>query len=479
MNAIVKKVKEYISKHQMIVAKDTVVAGISGGADSVCLLFVLQEIRKELPFHLVVVHVNHGIREEAGLDAEYVESLCRRMEIPFYLYERNVKEIAVQEGLSEEEAGRQVRYAAFEEVLEKELSCQTSEGCGRIAVAHNQNDRAETMLFQLFRGSGLKGLAGIRPVRENIIRPILCLKREEIEEFLQEKGISYCIDFTNEEDTYTRNKIRHHVLAPAIDQVSCKTVEHMAATADILLEAEDYLEEETKKAYAACVKEQKEGLAVEVEAFRKLHPYLQKQVVFASIQSIVFSRKDITSVHIRDVLELFEKEGNRQICLPYGLHVKRQYGQVFFGTQAKNKDCCISKQEYVVGELSAHRPKAEIVIEDLGALQFTWMEQKREQFQVPEENLYTKWLDYDKIKQSLVIRTRRTGDYLTINEQGSRQTIKKYMIQEKIPTEKRENILLLADGSHVMWAIGYRISTEYKVNENTKNILKVQFRGGQ
>ena len=152
---MIAKVSDYIQKYRMIEKNDTIVAGISGGADSVCLLFVLLEIREKIPFHLAVVHVNHGIRKEAGEDAAYVKKLCREKEVPFYLTETDVKAYAGRHMLSEEEAGREIRYRAFEEALEKELSFQDgmTEGNpqGKIAVAHNSNDRAETMLFHLFR----------------------------------------------------------------------------------------------------------------------------------------------------------------------------------------------------------------------------------------------------------------------------------------------------------------------------------------
>ena len=202
---IEEKVFSYIREHHMLKPGDRVVAGISGGADSVCLLFVLLEWAKVCPLELAVVHVNHGIRKEAGEDAAYVKSLCEAHCLPFYLLEKDVRERAEQEKCSEEEAGRKTRYEAFEAVA-KEI------GADYIAVAHNSNDRSETMLFHLFRGSGIKGLGSIQPVRDNIIRPILCLERKEIEAYLEDRGITYCQDATNATDDYTRNRIRHHIL---------------------------------------------------------------------------------------------------------------------------------------------------------------------------------------------------------------------------------------------------------------------------
>ena len=176
------KVFSFIEKHHMLTATDSLVVGVSGGADSVCLLFVLLEYRKRIPFSLAVVHVNHGIRQEAVQDESYVKQLCEANQLPFYPFHIKVRELAKQEKCSEEEAGRNARYEAFTRVA-KEV------GANKIAVAHNCNDRSETMLFHLFRGSGLKGLGSIRPVRDQIIRPILCLERKEIEAYLENQGI--------------------------------------------------------------------------------------------------------------------------------------------------------------------------------------------------------------------------------------------------------------------------------------------------
>lgn len=479
MDIVLKKVSDYVKKNHMIMAGDTIVAGISGGADSVCLFFLLLEIRKEIPFHLAVVHVNHKIRKEADEDANYVEALCKQSNIPFYLYEIDVKQVAKEEKLSEEEAGRKERYKVFEEVLLKEAAYTPVGFYGKIAVAHNKNDRAETMLFQLFRGSGIKGLVGIRPVRKNIIRPVLCLTREEIEGYLQEKKISYCIDCTNEEDTYTRNKIRHHILLQAQNEICEKAVEHMSTTADILLEAEDYLEEEAEKAFQKCVNDDIEYLTIDCKEFQKIHPYLQKQVVFQIIQSLAFSRKDITAVHIKDIIILIQEKGNKELYLPYQIRVKKQYDQVYF---FQNNSVDLKKQwdDQVVYkvDVSPQKKEKKIEVKGLGILEFTLIQQIEKEFQAPQENQYTKWFDYDKIKQSLELRTRKSKDFLTINNDNNHQTLKKYMIQEKIPVQKRDQLLLLADGSHILWVIGHRISAEYKVDKDTKNILKVQFRGG-
>ena len=428
----------------MVQPGDRLILGISGGADSVCLLFLLLEYRKRTALDLAVVHVNHGIRQEAAEDAGYVERLCREQGLPFYLIQGDVRSLAAEEKCSEEDAGRRLRYRAFRETAERL-------GGGKIAVAHNANDRAETMLLHLFRGSGLRGLCGIEPVREDIIRPLLCLERREIEEYLRQRGIPWRNDATNEQDKYTRNRIRHHILPYAEREVSEQAVSHMCRTADILSETESYLRQQTREARLRCVKED----GIDAADFRELPSVIQKRILLEILEELSPTGKDIFAVHVRDVLGLFEKEGNRSVCLPGGIRFCRQYGKVVWSRREE-------------GEEPLSLPE----------LEFSDFFVKNQE-EVPT-NQYTKWFDYDKIKESPEVRFRQTGDYLTLSDgKGNmiHKSLKDYMVTEKIPREIRGRIPVLAEGSHVLWLIGYRISEYYKVDRNTKHILQVKLKG--
>ena len=200
------KVLAFMRKNHMTDRGDGVLAAVSGGADSVCLLLLLCELAAELGIHVSAFHMNHGIRgAEADRDERFVEKLCGRMGVPLTVVHEKVGSYAADHGLSTEEAGRILRYRHLKETAEKY-------GCAKIAVAHHEDDDAETVLLNLFRGSGLPGLSGIRPVREEIIRPLLCVSRKEIEEYLTSREHSWCEDSTNKENDYTRNKIRHKIL---------------------------------------------------------------------------------------------------------------------------------------------------------------------------------------------------------------------------------------------------------------------------
>lgn len=486
------KIKRYVEKYHMIEKDDVVAAGVSGGADSVCLLHVLWRMRQEMAFSLLAIHVDHGVREDSAKDAAYVEKLCRSLEVPLSVRKVDMAGYAAQNRLSQEEAGRQLRYEAFEAVL-KELHAE--DGHYKIAVAHNCNDRAETMLFHMFRGSGLKGLSSIQPVRDAVIRPLLCLERGEIERYLADHNLCYCQDSTNEEDTYTRNRIRHHILPYAEQEICSGAAAHMGDLAEILSETERYLEEETKRLYKVYVKEKTDNKghssgipsdnAVSLCIDRRLldeDPVMYKRVLLTGMERLTSHRKDITGQHISDLAELMTKDGSKEIDLPYKIRAYKEYDRLYLSKDTKGlAQAAVHEAVPGVCREYAIAPPMEISVPGEGTYVFRILEKGAgflEKQQNIQQNRYTKWFDYDKITKSLVLRGRQQGDYLTIDTAMHTKSVKQYMINEKIPKMRRDSMHLLADGSHVLWIPGYRISQNYKVEESTERILEVQLEGG-
>ena len=460
----------------MIEAGSLVAVGVSGGADSVCLLHILQRLSDKIPFKILAVHVDHGVRAESAEDAAYVERLCQELGIPFYLQKVDMNGCAAEQGLSLEEAGRQLRYAAFEEVLRQQKS---TEVC-KIAVAHNANDRAETMLFHLFRGSGMKGLSSIQPVRGLVIRPLLCLERAEIERYLAEQNLTFCQDSTNEEDKYTRNKIRHHILPYAEKEICSGAVIHMGELADIVSETERYLAKQTKRLYEACVEEKDGCLSIQCGRLLAEDPAMYKRVLLSCMERLTPHRKDVTGQHISDLVNLMTKQGSKELSLPYGIKAYKEYERLFL-CQDTDRNTARTDKSGAADQTYVIKPPVEIVVPGEGTYVFTLHERNGLFWEIPEnipENRYTKRLDYDKITTDLLLRTRRRGDYLTIDAALHTQSVKQYMINEKIPKIRRDNMHVLAEGAHVLWIPGYRISQRCKVDESTKRILQVQLRGG-
>ena len=454
------KVKAYMEEYQMVNENDTVVAGVSGGADSVCLFLLLEEYCKQKNARLVAVHLNHKIREDAGEDAGYVKELCGEFGVPLHLFEEDVALLAKKSGIGMEEAGRLARYRAFEQVLHE------YGGQGKIAVAHHKGDLAETVLFHLFRGSGIAGLTGMAPVRGDIIRPLLDVTREEIEAFLLEKGRKWCIDSTNQENTYTRNKLRNVLLPYAEKEICPQAGVHVAGAAKELTQIKEMLDEMTAEALQETVVfESDDEAAVLTEPFREKHEVIRKQLILRVLEYLTPARRDIGSVHVNDVLSLFEKENGKQIHLPYRLKASKVYDRVVIKRQREETGEW-SNSVIVPGRVTCESG------EDLEFSVFAYDNCA----EIPRKR-YTKWFDYDKIINCLELRNRRTGDYLTISAEGNKKSVKEYFIEEKIPREERDRMPLLADGSHILWVVGMRISEHYKVTAQTKNILQVTVSG--
>lgn len=479
---IKKKVLDYVQKYHMLEKDDYVVVGVSGGADSVCLLFLLCELRKEIPMELHVVHVNHMIREDAGADAAYVEQLCEKYNIMYTLVECDVESMAREQHISTEEAGRTVRYEAFHRTLKSYRGNRR----GKIAIAHNKNDCGETFLFHLFRGSSLRGLSGIQPVRNELIRPLLCLERCEIEEFLDKNGIKYCIDSTNLEDNYTRNKIRHHILETAVEEINSAAVSHIYKACIEIEEAYSFIDDVTRNAYSMCVfpikKDGACGLHIDKAYFEEFHPTIQGAIVMKVLEALAGNRKNLETVHVEQVKRLLGRQCGRKIDLPYKLCAQRDYTGIFVHRLCDLKTAQKQVQEYTISLADRERLlRGECVEVRLNDEEILVFSVKKVDSEVNRKNIpqkkYTKWLDYDKIKNSIVIRTRKEGDYLTIdlsNGELRKKTLKSYFIDNKVPREQRGTSFLVTEESHVLWIVGGRISSFYKIGDNTKRILELR-----
>ena len=303
MNEIIDKIYRYIEQNNMLTDCERVVVGLSGGADSVCLLMVLKGYieRKHLQTELCVVHVNHGIRQEAGDDEEFARVLCERMGVEFMAYHIDAAGLAKQLGMSVEEAGRKERYRIFNEACKERNA--------RIAVAHHMNDQAETVLMNLSRGTSLKGIGGIRPVRDNIIRPLLSVTRAEVEEVLKDFNQPYVTDATNLCNDYTRNCLRNVVIPYMTEKVNAHTVENIADAAEELQKNFDFIEAEAKKAYDKYVYVgDTVVLRLYGEEFAGLHEVIRKRVIYKAIHAFTQTAKDIYKVHVNAVDELIRKQ---------------------------------------------------------------------------------------------------------------------------------------------------------------------------
>ena len=452
-----KDIRKKLDQYHMLSKGDRILIGLSGGADSVCLAQILYELKEEFELELAAVCCHHGLRgEEADRDVLFAEAFCRERNITFYKEYENVNRRAENCRISVEEAGREFRHETFQHIMKEH-------GYHKLAIAHNADDRAETMLFHLTRGTGLAGLCTMEPVREygegcHLIRPLLWTGKARIENWLREKNISWRVDGSNEEDIYTRNRIRHNVL-PNLKQINDRAAEHMGETAEQLGEIYSYLKEEEARIFHQVVEKRQDGLLIHVPQLKEKHPYMKKAILYRCLCEMEEGRKDITSGHVKILLGLLEGDTGREASFMKGIRGRREYDTLL-----------LYKEKEFVGR----NQDRENILNHMDIS----MEKYPNRGEEISKNKYTKHFDCDKILNGLCLRFWQEGDYLYLREDGGKKKLSRYFIDHKIPSEERGRIPLLADGSHILWIVGHRISAYYKVTEKTRTILEVSIKNG-
>lgn len=461
------KVKVYVERFHMIEPKDTIVLGISGGADSVCLLKILARWKEAWGISLRAVHVHHQLRgEEADADERFVRELCENEGIPCRVFHEDVQGMAQREKIGLEEAGRIARYRCFATVCE-------DVGGGKIALAHHQDDLAETMLHHLVRGTGMAGLCSLKPVSGNRIRPLLCLEKEEILVYLEAAGQPWRTDSSNLEDDYTRNRIRHHVLEELKTEVNPRAVRHMAQLSEELEETRAVLAQVAAEKRRQYVRKSEKGMLL-AEKLKKEPDLIGRQIVHDLLKEISGKQKDFTRIHVEAVQELWNRKVGARRDLPYGMQAIRTYDGIYLERKAEKCETRDSEKNAGI-QINVQSEGRESF--QIGELTLTVSRTARDFGEIPEKK-YTKWFDYDRIKQTLVIRHRQPGDRICLFDGGGSKKLKDYLIDRKIPAQKRDQLWLLADGSDILWIIGDRISAAYKVTAESQRILQAEIKGG-
>ena len=435
-----------IEKHGMLSRGDTVIIGFSGGADSVSLVSVLSELRDELQLNLICAHVNHGIRGgEAERDELFCESFCRDNGIPFKVLHADVPKKASENSMSEEEYGRKIRYEFF--------SSLTGEN-GKIATAHNLNDCVETLLFNLARGTGSRGACSIPAVRGNIIRPLIETPRDEIEKYCKDKSLSFVTDSTNLNNEYSRNKIRN-VVIPALKEVNASAVSAMSRYISYLRQDEEVLDLISNEKYETCLVD---GKLSEKELI-SLPPALQRRIIYRFLKGQTTA--DISSKHIENVASLVAS--GKVINTAGGLKIQSKNG---FLSVCDSKDECFEPWS-----INIEKRNGEIVF-PYGKAEFKILSQK-DLRNVNKEDI-DNCVDCDKISDKLCLRSRVSGDKITLPKRNVTKTLKKLFIEDKIDAEKRNKIAVLADGEEVVWVEGYGSSKKFFPDKGSESIMMIK-----
>ncbi|AGX41199.1 tRNA lysidine(34) synthetase TilS [Clostridium saccharobutylicum] len=460
-----KKVLSYIKDNNLIEFGDKVLVAVSGGPDSICLLNILFKLKEELNIDIGVAHLNHMLRgEDAFGDEEYVINTCEKMNIPCFVKRMDIETYSKEQKLSCEMAGRNARYDFFDEIMKKE-------GYSKVATAHNANDQAETILFRLMRGTGLEGLGGIKASRDNkIVRPILCLSRKEVEDYIQVNNLNPRIDKTNFEKIYNRNKIRLDILPYMKKNFNDDIIQTLNRMSILIQKDNQFIEKIALSFYNKYCIESKDYFIIKKEMFEEDEVVINR-VLRNAITKYSKSNYDFEMKHIYEILQLSKKNSGKIIDLPNKIYAENIYGDIYikhrkeknFNSNEKKQEINIDKGNVNNNTIDFNDFKIEfLVIENYNNTKLNL-----------EKNNFIKYFDLDQIIKNISVRNRKDGDKIIPLGMSGSKKLKDIFIDMKIPKEDRDNVPILCFDDKIAWIVGLKVSEQFKITNKTKNILKV------
>ncbi|OGO07373.1 MAG: tRNA lysidine(34) synthetase TilS, partial [Chloroflexi bacterium RBG_13_57_8] len=444
------KVLDFMLRQRLFSAGEKVVVAVSGGPDSLCLLYILRELRAKLEIGLHVAHLDHRLRgKDSAADAAYVAGLARRLHLPATIASRDVKAYRRERGLSLEEAAREVRYHYLAEVA-------ANIGANKVVVGHTADDHVETILMHLLRGSGTRGLRGLLPASRwpsaagalTIIRPLLELSREETVAYCRRLHLKPRMDVSNLSPGPLRNRIRHNLLAE-LRKYNPKAGEALRRTASIAADDFGFIESEVDRCRRIIVRAQNDSIVIDKKRLLALAPALQRGILRLAVESVAGSLKDIEASHIEDLLDALGKSAGKVIGLPFGLSFNIEYDRyVLSRNEANHCPFPALTGETVLNipgmtHLPGWRVKASIV-------------PRHEYIEVKDE-AFSACLDYDSAGNRLTVRSGRTGDRFQPLGMTDLKKLNRFMIDARIPRSWRPSVPVIVSPERLIWVVGYRI----------------------
>ena len=420
------KVLGFIKENSMIKDKDRILVALSGGPDSICLLNILNELKESLNITIFAAHVNHCLRGDAALDDEnYCLNFCKNLNIPCYVKRVDIKKLAKDKGVSTEMAGRDARYEFFEELM-KTLNID------KIAIAHNANDQAETIIMRAIRGTGIDGLVGIRPIRDNkYIRPILCLTRDEIEKYCIIKQLNPHIDKSNLEELYSRNKIRLKAIPYIEDNFNKEVIFALNRLAYSCSKDIELINSIIKSKYSEYCIIEKAYIIIKKQAFEEMDAVITR-IIRKALVDISLKFNNFEMKHIYDIISLQKGTSGKKINITNNVVAINEYGNIKLKIYNKNN------------------------------------------FNGFVNNNFIKVFDISNIS-TITIRGRKSGDKIIPLGMKGNQKIKNILIDAKVPKDLRDTIPLILFDNEVAWILGLKTSDKFKVTKNTKTFLEIRY----
>ncbi|WP_296141965.1 tRNA lysidine(34) synthetase TilS [uncultured Anaerococcus sp.] len=439
-----------INKYNLIDKNDTIIIGSSGGPDSQFLIYLLNEIKNEYNLTIILAHLNHLHRKEASFDEKLVIDTGEKLGLKVEVRKASMDELAKANKISPEDAGRRLRYEFFNDIA-------SSYRNSKIAVAHNMDDQAETMLFRMARGTGLDGLAGMDYKNKNIIRPILSFKKSEILEYLKQNNISYAIDATNLENDYSRNYIRNEIF-PKISEINPNAINNFFNLSDIIKNDLAIIDEVIDKKYKEIVINEKDYFVkFDKGKFEDISYPIKTRLIRIAIFKLTGDTKNISKENIEDFINIENLQTGKKIIKDKLVFQKNYNSYELMILNREQNDSVIKKinlDEEIV--FNGRKIKTSIV------------------FEKKEKLRNIGYFDLDKISFPLTVRTRENGDKFRPLGMNHKKKLKDFFIDEKIDKSIRDQIPIILSNDDIIWIVGYRISEQFKVDSGTKNILKIE-----
>jgi tRNA(Ile)-lysidine synthase len=455
---MLKKVNQTIEKYKLLEKGERVVVALSGGPDSTALLAVLAQIARTRDLRLIVAHFNHGLRgEESDEDENFSRALSEKMGLSFVSEKMDQKKRT--KGLSPEDFYRRERYNFLNQTAE-DYRAQ------KIALGQNLQDQAETVLLNILRGSGLEGLKGFLPMRDGkFIRPLMEISRQEIISFLNEAGISYRQDSSNENNKYLRNQVRSELIPYLKEKFNPKIEESLVQMAEILRPEDEFIRQHIDEVLkSSFVQRQQNKILLKISYINKLPSAIRLRLFKAILESLNPAKNGFSFIHIKSLDNLAQKcETGKRIDLPLGIQVRREYNDLI--VEGKKIDPKRMEYEYTMNIPGVVYSKERNI---------TIRSELTTKEKIDFSGGNAVYLDLDKIQQPLIIRNRRDGDWFQPLGMQGQQKIKSLFIDHKIPRLKRDEIMLLVDNISVIWIENMHLNDRVKITAETKNILKLE-----
>ena len=448
---MIERVEAFCQQNKLFDRGDAIVIACSGGPDSLALADILLQLRQKWELQLCIAHFEHGIRGEASqADAAFVKSFAAEREVPFRMEEGDAPAYARERGLSLETAARDMRYAFL-----RRVSSELGGAC--IATAHHADDQAETVLMHIIRGSGMDGLAGLRPARAGLIRPLLAVTRREIEAYCKARGLAPRHDATNDIPDCRRNQLRLELLPELRQKYNPSITAALCQLSLLAADESDFISAETDRLWPQLIKRRESVLLLDAQAVRALHPVLQRAVLRRAAEQLRGSLQGLGFVHFEALRDMLGGTTGKSIVLPGGLTAQMSYGWLRLETGRE-------KERLIFEPVTLKVPGfTELPINGLCAE--VKLLAHRPELQGPGEFC----CDFDQLAGPLVVRQRRQGDRLQLSY-GTKK-LKDFLVDAKVPRDERDHVLLFCDARGILWAAGLRKTILAQINAATRRFL--------